>query len=125
MAKASVPVMHLGVGLGAATGAVVGYKGSEAHQNKAIKSQQIPTVKNNYVEKVAARIEFLEEIADLEHQQWVSWAKALLKKEPGISKERQERWKKLFVPYQELTEGSKEQDRVYARKVLKILGNKH
>lgn len=65
---------------------------------------------------------YLESIAELEHTQWEEWAKALLKSEPGISKERRERWEKLFVPYKDLSEKSKEQDRVYARKVLKALG---
>ena len=67
---------------------------------------------------------YLEQLADLEHQQWMAWAKALLKSEPGISKERKERWEKLFVPYSELSEDSKEQDRVYARKILEIIGEK-
>lgn len=64
---------------------------------------------------------YLEQIASLEHDQWVEWAKALLKSEPGISQERKERWAKLFVPYSELSEDSKEQDRVYARKIIEIL----
>lgn len=68
---------------------------------------------------------FLERLAKLEHEQWVEWAKALLKSEPGISKDRRERWNKLFVPYSDLTEESKEQDRVYARKIVKLIGLKN
>ena len=64
---------------------------------------------------------YLEALADLEHEQWMEWAKALLKSEPGISEARRKRWEKLFVPYSELSEESKEQDRVYARKVLDII----
>jgi len=64
---------------------------------------------------------YLEELAALEHDQWVEWAKALLKSEPDISKERKERWEKLFVPYEDLSEESKEQDRVYARKILELM----
>jgi hypothetical protein len=67
---------------------------------------------------------YLEQLASLEHDQWMEWAKALLKSEPGISKERKERWEKLFVPYSELTEESKEQDRIYARKILEIINGK-
>lgn len=52
----------------------------------------------------------------------MEWAKALLKSEPGISKERKERWAKLFVPYSSLSDESKEQDRVYARKIIKVIG---
>lgn len=65
---------------------------------------------------------YLEQIAALEHEQWMEWAKALLKSEPGISKERKERWAKLFVPYSSLSDESKEQDRVYARKIIKVIG---
>ena len=69
---------------------------------------------------------YLEQLASLEHDQWMEWAKSLLKSESGISKSRKERWEKLFVPYAELSEESKEQDRVYARKILTILkDNKH
>ena len=64
---------------------------------------------------------YLEELAALEHDQWVEWAKALLKSEPDISKERKERWEKLFVPYEDLSEESKEQDRVYARNILELM----
>lgn len=67
----------------------------------------------------------LEELSSLEHDQWVSWAKSLLKSEPGISKERASRWEKLFVPYSELSEESKEQDREYARKAIGILQDKN
>lgn len=67
---------------------------------------------------------YLERLAALEHRQWMEWAKALLKAEPGISKDRKERWKKLFVPYDDLSEESKEQDRVYARRALEIINDK-
>lgn len=67
---------------------------------------------------------YLEELAALEHEQWRGWAQAILKKEPSISEARKERWKKLFVSYDQLSEKSKEQDRVYARKVLQIIGMK-
>lgn len=60
--------------------------------------------------------EMLEKIANLEHEQWMLWAKSIL--DEPISQERRERWEKLFVPYDELTEGMKELDRKWARKVL-------
>lgn len=66
----------------------------------------------------------LEELSSLEHDQWISWAKSLLKSGPSISKERAARWEKLFVPYAKLSEESKEQDREHARKVLAILQDK-
>ena len=64
--------------------------------------------------------ELLEKLAALEHDQWVEWAKAIAENET-ISKARTKRWEKLYVPYDELPEESKEQDRVFARKVLAAL----
>lgn len=64
--------------------------------------------------------EKIEELAELEHEQWIAWSKELSKHQ-YISQVRQERWKKLWKPYSELTEEEKEQDRVYARKLLPIL----
>lgn len=87
--------------------------------------------------------EILEKLAELEHLQWCEWASVLSKDltlllsvaekadENALSDEdkiivsnvrdRLERWDKLMVPYSDLSEESKEQDRVYARKALDIL----
>ena len=54
--------------------------------------------------------EAIEELAAIEHDQWVEWAKAISDLE-NLSPERVKRWKKLYVPYAELSEESKEQDR--------------
>jgi hypothetical protein len=62
--------------------------------------------------------ELLEKLADLEHQQWIEWSKSV---STEVSKERQARWKKYWVPYSDLDEKVKEQDRVYARKIIKLL----
>ena len=64
--------------------------------------------------------DLLEKLASLEHDQWVEWTKDLAEKET-ISQDRKNRWKKLWIPYEELSEEKKEEDRKYARKVLKIL----
>ena len=64
--------------------------------------------------------ELIEQLAALEHEQWTQWAKGILETE-DINKERVERWEELFVPYNELTEEMKEEDRKWARKALKIL----
>lgn len=61
--------------------------------------------------------ELLEKLAAIEHKQWMGWAKNILETE-DISPERAERWKELFVPYEELSEEMKEKDRVEARKVI-------
>jgi len=81
---------------------------------------------DNLLEKimeVTAEEELIEKLTALEHEQWAEWAKSILKSE-NISKEREERWGSLFVPYEELSEDMKEMDRKYARKVLKVLKKK-
>ena len=60
-----------------------------------------------------------EELAELEHEQWWDWSTDINMREP-ISEEREERWKRLWRPYKELNEEQKEQDRVWADKVIKI-----
>lgn len=62
-------------------------------------------------------VQLLEALAALEHDQWIEWSKSIAKSE-NLSPERLERWGKLWVPYDQLTEDQKEQDRVWARKTL-------
>ena len=62
----------------------------------------------------------LEKIAEIEHEQWVSWSKAIAKQE-NLSPERLERWKKYWIPYSELPEDVKEHDRKWARRVLEVI----
>lgn len=72
------------------------------------------------IEKVA-KGDLREELADLEHEQWMKWAKDILKSE-DISKDRAKRWKKeCFKPYDKLSEEMKDFDREWADKVLKIV----
>lgn len=61
---------------------------------------------------------YLEELAAIEHDQWVEWSKSVASE---VSEERRKRWEKYWVPYHELSEEVKEQDRVYARKVLEAM----
>lgn len=61
-----------------------------------------------------------EQLANLEHQQWGDWSKTIAHNE-NLSTERLRRWQKLWVPYSELTEEQKDQNRVYADKVIKII----
>lgn len=68
--------------------------------------------------KLSKKESLLESLAELEHEQWVEWSKAVATE---VTKERRNRWKKLWIPYNKLSEESKEQDRVYARKILKLL----
>jgi len=62
----------------------------------------------------------LEALAELEHDQWVSWAKNIIESET-ITPERTERWKEMFVPYADLSEEDKDKDREWARKVMTII----
>lgn len=64
----------------------------------------------------------LEKLAALEHDQWVEWASTIWATE-NISEERKQRWQKAFIPYSELSEEVKEQDRIWARKVLEVINN--
>jgi len=67
----------------------------------------------------------VEHLAKIEHDQWAQWARTILDTEPGISKDRRERWEKLLaLSYEELTEEWKEYDREWARKVLWRVGVK-
>ena len=62
-----------------------------------------------------------EKLAELEHDQWIKWSKDLAIKEI-LTQDRLKRWLKLWqTPYSKLTEKEKDQDRVWADKVLKIL----
>lgn len=63
------------------------------------------------------KTELLEILAELEHEQWKSWALAILDTE-RISESRHRRWLECLKPYHMLTEEQKEQDRVHAEKVL-------
>jgi hypothetical protein len=62
--------------------------------------------------------ELLEKLAELEHRQWMSWVRAVGK---DVTPQQQAKWAPLMIPYSELSENSKEQDREWARKVLEII----
>lgn len=70
---------------------------------------------------LSKKIELIEKLAELEHQQWWDWAKDILKTE-DITEERAKRWKEnSFKPYGDLSEEQKDMDREWARKVMKIV----
>jgi hypothetical protein len=60
----------------------------------------------------------LEKLAELEHEQWAAWARAVAGE---VSPGRRDRWQRWFVPYAELTEEAKEEDRFWARKVMDLM----
>jgi hypothetical protein len=65
--------------------------------------------------------DLLERLAELEHQQWMHWAQALLASEPGLSSVRAASWRREFVPYRDLPEDRKDLDRAWARRALGLL----
>jgi hypothetical protein len=60
-----------------------------------------------------------EELASLEHDQWIEWSKTIAHQEI-LSQDRVERWKSCWVPYADLSEEMKEHDRKWARKVADL-----
>ena len=69
----------------------------------------------------------LEKLAELEHEQWIYWSKAMYdfwyNESDRVNRleNKMEKWKKLWRPYSKLTKVEKDQDRIWARKVLKII----
>lgn len=66
------------------------------------------------------RDNLLEQLAKIEHDQWMAWATSLMENE-NLSQDRMDRWSKLMIPYEELSEEMKDFDREYAMKVLKVI----
>jgi hypothetical protein len=60
----------------------------------------------------------LERLAELEHKQWMAWSQAVAAE---VSAERRRRWQECWVPYEQLPDEVKEQDRLWARQVLALL----
>lgn len=61
----------------------------------------------------------IEDLANLEHEQWIHWTKYMLN---NLNTENIERWKKQCkIPYFVLTEKEKESDREWARKVIGLI----
>jgi hypothetical protein len=64
-----------------------------------------------------------EELADLEHRQWMHWSKYVAK-EHDIPEKLEEKWEKSWKPYSQLSEEMKEKDRKWARKALAVIREK-
>lgn len=64
-------------------------------------------------------VTFLDRLAEIEHKQWMQWASKLMETEAALSPERLARWKRLMVPFDQLSEEWKEYDREWARHVLR------
>jgi hypothetical protein len=81
------------------------------------------------------KAEMLEVLAELEHEQWMHWSKATLENLKKMDSDEpdaylnacfwfEDRWSRNWKPYNELSEETKEFDRIWARKVLEILERK-
>ena len=69
--------------------------------------------------------ELIEQLAELEHDQWMTWAKSLMEKE-DLSPDRVKRWNdECMMPYGDLSEEMKEYDRVWARKMVTVYDKYH
>lgn len=70
------------------------------------------TVPSTSVNLLASRI----------HDQWSEWARSLEMRE-NLTPDRLQRWNKLYVPYEQLSEDMKDKDREYAVKFLNDIHN--
>lgn len=68
--------------------------------------------------------EMREDLASLEHDQWIEWSKNIASKEK-LSPDRIARWKTMWVPYDQLSEEVKDQDREWANKTIQIVLHAH
>jgi hypothetical protein len=66
------------------------------------------------------RTKLREQLAALEHDQWVEWSRHLAASEE-LSADRLARWQRSWVPYAQLPEHLKDLDRAYADHVLALL----
>lgn len=71
-------------------------------------------------ERQADRLIKKEKIAEVLHDVWMEWSKEIASTE-DISMDRYRRWVGLWVPYKELNNEMKEQDRQLAERVLQVL----
>lgn len=67
--------------------------------------------------KAAKEAGMREQLAEIEHKQWIAWSKNIAETE-NITFARFKRWKLLWRPYSELTEDEKDQDREWGDKAL-------
>ena len=61
--------------------------------------------------------DLIEALAEIEHQQWLHWSKAVA---PEVAEATRQKWRRSWTDYSELAEDVKEADRVWARKVVTL-----
>jgi len=88
--------------------------------NRKHKDAEQETAFERLSESIHQEAILIERIASLEHEQWQAWSKEIAKTE-NIKCKRLKRWISLWIPYSELDEKTKEQDRVWAREVIEAV----
>jgi len=78
--------------------------------------------------------DIIEELSELEHEQWRSWSQNIISfcMDDSLSaydwgekvSQKHQRWLPMWVDYSELSEELKEHDRIWARKVFEIFKSK-
>ena len=67
----------------------------------------------------------VEELAAIEHEQWTHWSKAVA---AAVSEATRRKWRQNWIPYADLPDKVKEDDRVWAQKsidrIRKVTGAK-
>jgi hypothetical protein len=72
-------------------------------------------------------IEFLEQLAKLEHEQWIYYSKDVANRINNASSlellqnETVNKWRTKWTDYLSLSEQDKDKDRIWAKKVLELL----
>jgi hypothetical protein len=61
----------------------------------------------------------VEELAAIEHEQWTHWSKAVAAVVSGATRRK---WQPNWIPYVDLPDKVKEDDRVWARKTIDRIG---
>jgi predicted YcjX-like family ATPase len=62
--------------------------------------------------------DLVEALAEIEHQQWLHWSKAVATE---VADTTRQKWQRSWVDYAELTDDLKDADRVWAREVVTLL----
>lgn len=72
-------------------------------------------------DKTDSDAELLDCLARVEHEQWVTWSKAVAHE---VSPARRSAWKRCWISYDELSADEKELDLIWARRALAALRSK-
>ncbi len=62
--------------------------------------------------------ELIEALAEIEHEQWLHWSRAVAAEVAPVTRDK---WQRSWLNYAELSDDLKEEDRVWARRVVTLL----